>query len=76
MTIGAIRDGYTVEIWLTGEWAKTRHFLGGKSHFVLAIWIRVSKSLQEFRVYLVFVGGLTTAKMSDGITHRSYSLIS
>ena len=76
MTSGDIPDGYTVEVGLTGDWAETRHFLGSKSHFVLAIWIRIGKSLQELRVHLVFVLGLTTAKMPGVISQRSFPLIS
>ena len=76
MTSGDIPDCYTVEVGLTGNWAETRYFLGGKSHFVLAIWIRIGKSLQELRVHLVFVLGLTTAKMPEIIIHRSFPLIS
>ena len=74
MTRGDIGDGYTVEVGLTGDWAETRHFLGGKSHFVLAIWIRIGKSLQELRVHLVFVLGLTTAKMPKLLGRKSYLL--
>ena len=74
MTIGDIRYGYTVEVGLTGDGAETRHFLGGKSHFVCALWIRVGKSLQELRVHFVFVFRLTTAKMPKLLGHKSYLL--